>query len=425
MKKSLICLLFILSACSANKSPPDNSHKLSSVNIIDRNGITETITNAERLKKFEAVDFNSSQPYQKVLRVYGSDPQNNIHAVVTSYHPNGQLKQQLDVINNRAFGFYREYYPDGQMKVEANVIGGIADLTTAAENTWLYDGISKAWDEQGKLQAEILYCKGELEGMSTYYHANGTVWKRLPFHKNLLSGIMEIFLEDGQLMQTSEYTVGQRTGVSIRYWPDKSIASNEIYKEGLLVTAQYFDTSGQMVAEVEEGEGYRAIFGKDFAAEIQEIHGGILEGEVRLFDKNGKLLRYYSIHNNLKHGEYVEYWDKKTLSDKAVPKLAITYYEGKIQGHVRTWYDNGIQESQKEMSTNAKNGLSTAWYRDGSLMMIEEYDHDKLKRGEYYKRGEKSPISEISLGVGIATLFDSEGHYLKKINYQNSRPLLD
>jgi antitoxin component YwqK of YwqJK toxin-antitoxin module len=419
----IACCLIILSGCSADKTPPDNSHKLSSVNIIDRNGITETITNNERLKKFEAVDFCSSQPYQKVLRVYGSDPQNNIKAVVTSYHPNGQLKQYLDVVNNRAFGFYREYFADGQLQLEANVIGGVADLSTAAENTWLYDGISKAWNEKGQLIAEILYCKGELEGMSTYYHANGTVWKKIPFHKNLISGIMEVYLENGQLLQTTEYTIGEKTGASIRYWPDQNISSNEMYKNGLLASGQYFDTSGQLVAEVEDGEGFRAVFGKDYVSEIQEIHEGVLEGEIRIFDKNGKLLRYYNVHNNLKHGELVEYWDKKTLSDKAVPKMAITYYEGKIQGHARTWYDNGVQESQREMSSNARNGLSTAWYRDGSLMLIEEYDHDKIKRGEYYKRGEKTPISEISQGNGTATLFDSEGHYIRKITYQNGRPL--
>lgn len=418
----LTVLILIFTSCSSNKAPPDNSNKLSSVNIIDRNGVTETITNTERLKKFEAVDFCTSQPYQKVLRVFGSDPQNNIRAVVTSYHPNGQLKQYLDIVNNRAFGFYREYYTDGQLKVEANVVGGAADLSTAAENSWLYDGISKAWDEKGNLLAEILYCKGELEGMSTYYHLNGQVWKRLPFHKNLLSGVMEVYLEDGQLFQTTEYTIGEKTGASIRYWPDQSICSNEIYKNGLLVSGQYFDTTGHIVSEVEEGEGFKSIFGKEWVAEIQEIHGGIVEGEIRSFDKNGKLLRSYKKRNDVKHGEYVEYWDKKTLSDKAIPKLAINYYEGKIQGHTRTWYDNGVQESQREMSSNAKNGLSTAWYRDGSLMMIEEYDHDKLKRGEYYKKGERSPISEISQGNGIATLFDSEGHYIRKVIYQNGRP---
>lgn len=420
---SFLAILVCLTGCSAEKTPPDNSDKLSSVNIIDRNGVTETITNGERLKKLESVDFCATQPYQKVLRVYGSDSQGNIRAVVTSYHPNGQLKQYLEVLNNRAFGKYREYFTDGQLKIEANVIGGSADLSTAAENTWLFEGLSKVWDEQANLMADIQYCKGELEGMSTYYHANGKVWKRMPFHKGQVSGMMEVYLEDGTLMQTTEYTIGEKTGVSIRYWPDQSVSSNEMYKNGLLVTGHYFDTSGRLVSEVEEGEGYRAIFGKDSVAEIQEIHDGILEGEVRIFDKNGKLLRYYSLHNNLKHGELVEYWDKKTLSDKGVPKLAINYYEGKIQGHARTWYDNGVQESQREMSSNSKNGLSTAWYRDGSLMMIEEYDHDKLIRGEYYKRGEKTPISEISSSNGIATIFDSEGHYIRKITYQNGRPI--
>ena len=79
-------------------------------------------------------------------------------------------------------------------------------------------------------------------------------------------------------------------------------------------------------------------------------------------------------------------------------------------------------ESQREMSGNTRNGVSTAWYRDGQLMMIEEYESDKLKKGDYYRKGHKQPLSQVINGEGTVTLFDSEGNYLRKIPYVNGKP---
>ena len=94
-----------------------------------------------------------------------------------------------------------------------------------------------------------------------------------------------------------------------------------------------------------------------------------------------------------------------------------------IQGIVKTWYDNGIQESSRQMSMNKKNGISTAWFRDGSLMLIEEFQDDALVRGEYHKKGVDHPTSKVVDGNGEATLYDAEGNFLKKIVYISGRPI--
>jgi hypothetical protein len=55
-------------------------------------------------------------------------------------------------------------------------------------------------------------------------------------------------------------------------------------------------------------------------------------------------------------------------------------------------------------------------------MLIEEYDNDQLVKGIYIKKGEKSPVSVIENGEGIATLYDSDGYFLKKIKYYKGIP---
>lgn len=420
----LLCLLLV--TFIGAKRPQSRKPRLlplSSVHIVDRNGFTETISNKERLNQFQNANFLSQQPYQKVLRIYARDSKGNIRSVVNTYHENGNPKQFLEVLNARANGNYCEWHENGRMSVMSRVIGGVADVTSVAEKTWLFDGPSYAWDEEENQIAEIYYSQGSLEGMTTNFHSNGQIWKRLPYSKNLLEGTVEIYRNNGELLQQLSYCQGQKHGTSLRYWNAQKIASQEEYCRGKLENGEYFDKQGNLVAEVKNGMGYRAIFGKEHILELQEIFDGSLEGEVKVFNQEGRLKRIYHVKNEIKHGEEVEYFDRFFASSAPPqPKISFYWYEGKIQGMVKTWYPSGILESQKEMANNAKNGVLTAWYRDGNLMMIEEYENEKLLRGDYFKKEERTPVSQIIDGKGLATIYDADGHLMQKISYINGKP---
>ncbi len=395
---------------------------LTSINIIDRNGFSETISTPDRLKNYDNVNFQSNQPYQKVLRVYGKDGMGDVYSYITSYHPNGQLHQYLEVVNGRALGTYQEWHANGTLSIEAKVIGGSADITPGAQKGWLFDGLNSAWDESGNLIAEFQYDKGSLEGTALYYHPSGSIWKKEPYCNNQLQGTVETYLDCGQLLQTTEYVNGIKHGISKRYWEPDMPAAEEQYINGLLIMGSYYDRLGQPVAEVVNGNGYRAVFGRSGVAELQEFRQGIQQGEIKLFNGAGRLVGSYNSKDGIKHGLEIEYYND-SFSVEPKPKLSIQWSEGKMQGMVKTWYSNGLQESQREMSANNKNGLLTAWYADGSLMMIEEYDKDKLVKGEYFRKGDRIPVSRIMQGKGTATLFDQDGNFLRKLEYYNSRPM--
>lgn len=427
--KKIILLLTLMLSFSGCSNPvvmtPEECEplqlQLASISLVDRNGMTETISQVERLKQYESVDFFSPQPYQKVLRVYARDDQSNIRAYITTYHENGQLKQYLEVINNRAYGHYREWYPDGVMKLDAFVISGVADLTLSAEQSWMFDGSSQVWDEKGNILASIQYLSGVLNGCSLYFHPNGQVWKRVPFNHGQIHGTYEIYLENGDLLQTTEYTNGIKNGVSRRFWCKDKLSTEEFYSEGLLKTAQYFDLQGKPVASITDGYGLRATFGRETISELQQFKNGVQEGEVKVFDQNGRLMKLYHVKDGVKHGEEIDYSEARPNTPPQ-PKISIQWHEGRIQGLVKTWYENGTTESHREMSSNKKNGMLTAWYKDGSIMMIEEYDQDKLIKGKYFKRGEKIPLSEVVMSNGTATIFDGNGNFVRKITYFNGKP---
>lgn len=424
-------VFFLLSAltaaCSGNRHETcHTSPCLTSINIVDRNGLTETINSPDRLQQYAGINFLTPQPYQKVLRIYSRDSRGNIPAIITGYHPNGYPSKYLEVVNSRAFGEYKEWYPNSAQKVSAFVMEGEADIVDGSEKTWVFDGCCKAWNENGDLEASIPYVKGVLEGVSTHYHPNGNIWKLVPYSQNMVHGTVTIFRPDGKLLQTTSYCNHVKEGESRRYWEGGQLAAEELYSEGLLSNGTYYDSGGTCIAKIENGCGRRPIFGKDAILEIDEYRAGVLDGEVIVLDRGGRIVNLYHAKCGNKHGEEIIYYEMGRFQDaKILPKLSINWFEGKIQGVVKTWYSNGVQESQKEMTNNKKNGHSTAWYRDGSLMMIEEYEQDRLIKGEYYNQGEKFPITLIEEGKGTASIFDPEGNFVRKIEYKNGKPVLD
>jgi antitoxin component YwqK of YwqJK toxin-antitoxin module len=56
-------------------------------------------------------------------------------------------------------------------------------------------------------------------------------------------------------------------------------------------------------------------------------------------------------------------------------------------------------------------------------MLIEEYEHDVLLQGQYFKKNIKEPISTITQGNGVATLYDEQGIFLRKVIYHKGKPL--
>ena len=409
--KRFFLLLVLLAGCAHNDL---NVEPLVSIQIQDRNGLTETISASERLKSFQETDFLSSQPYKKVLRVFKEGGKHT--AKITSYHPNGLVWQYLEAQDMRALGTYKEWHANGRLKVEAQVIGGTADVTPGAQRDWLFDGLALVYDEQGNLSAKILYEKGVLEGKSLYFYPTGQLQKELPYHENELDGEALSFNADGTPLTKTTYQKGGRHGPSIGLWPDGKLCWTEKYDEGRLMEGRYLSRTDELVSEIQEGAGFQSLFEKTALREQIQYQKGKPEGVVKRFSPRGALVGTHVIHNGKKQGEEIQY-DPETL----LPKISIVWEEDAISGLVKTWYDNGALQSQREYSRNKKMGPSISWYRDGGLMLVEEYEEDRLVKGEYFKKKQETPVSTVINGNGVATLFDGHGIFLRKVHYAKGK----
>ena len=392
---------------------------LMSINIIDRNGLTETVSTKERLKMYEKVDFLSNQPYKQVLRVWKKNKEGTNFSIMTSYHSNGELKQCLEVENGRAHGKYIEWFPNGQKKLEAYVVGGTAALDEKAQATWAFDKTSVAWDAEGNLVAKINYSKGLLEGTTTYYYTTGAVQKSTPYVQGEIEGEYIVLYTNGAVCEKTTYHHGLKEGLSEGFWEDGKPMWREEWKVDLLENGDYYTQEGTVSTVVKNGGGWRSFFEEGSLTETRQYAHGKEEGEVQCL-RNGSIVSRYHLHDGLKHGEEIRYWPSR--DGTLTPRLSILWNEGQIQGTVKTWYENGVLESSREMSQNKKQGLLMAWYCNGSVMLIEEYEQDVLKRGDYLKKDNKVAVSKVANGSGIATFFDKQGNFLKKVTYVEGKP---
>jgi antitoxin component YwqK of YwqJK toxin-antitoxin module len=419
MKNSIYITILLLIFSSCHRAQPEDH--LVGIQIQDRNGVSETISIPDKLETYQNIDFLSSQPFKKVIRVYKKEGKN--YSVITTYHPNGLIWQYLEAQDMRACGLYQEWFATGQLKISVYVIGGTADVTLGAQTDWLFDGISEVWNEQGNLVAQIPYEKGALQGTSLSFYPNGQIERETPYHQNLIEGELIEYFPNGQLKEKTSYRQGIKQGISICYSPAQQIFWTEEYKDDLLQKGFYFTPEGKEISSVQNGHGFQTFFDDSLAFQQVEIQKGKQEGLIKLFSPKQELLLTYQLKNEKKQGEEISYYPFAETEKQEVKKMSIQWNDDMIHGIVKTWYKNGSLESQREWARNKKNGTSCSWYEDGSLMLIEEYENDLLLQGQYFKKGKAEPISTIAQGNGLATLYDEQGIFLRKVIYQKGKAI--
>ncbi len=423
---SFIILLGCLYSC-ATRQDSEAPAPLVSLQTIDRNGFSETVSSKDRVARFAQTDFLAPQPYQKILRIFGRDKKGTSTSKITSYHSNGQIWQYLEIAEGRAHGTYKEWHPNGVLKIEAQVIEGLGDVTEIAQLSWLFEGKNSVWDDHGNLTAVFHYTKGMLDGQATYYHPNGQIERTIPYVEDNIVGDVFVFDREGHQLEKIPFVQGTKHGIAEGKAVDGSWSYREEYNQGLLQEGSYTCMAFSSLPAVTHGEGYQAIFKDNYLATLLEIRRGKIEGSVRVFHPDSSLKSLYHVHNEKKQGEEWEYYPSSPLRDPlslpTKPKLLVFWQEDSLQGLTKTWYTNGVLESEREMNQNALHGLCTAYYKDGSLMLMEEYQHGRLFKGSYFKKGDKQPISRVEDGHGTATLHHAEGYFLRKTSYEKGMPL--
>jgi len=127
----------------------------------------------------------------------------------------------------------------------------------------------------------------------------------------------------------------------------------------------------------------------------------------------------------------------------AIKKTEACYINGKLEGVVIMWYENGNKRFEINYKNGAKNGLYSTWYLNGELFSIYNYTNEEITDTEYkdstpssdkvliledyHQNGKLQELRYISIDKygkqynnGIRQRFYENGNMKSEFNYKNS-----
>ncbi len=209
------------------------------------------------------------------------------------YGSDGKLRKVERYQGGKLNGEQSAYYPDGS----------VAELETRKNGS--LEGPSKSWFPNGKLKSEATYQAGEPEGKMTFYFLSG----KKEIEGNMVNGDRDgtwyYFNEDGSVQLQVLYAKGEllkerkENGVFKEYYDDEQLKSEVIYKKGKRegAFAEYYDNGRwelkQMASDPVMGtpsDMERVLLGQTKKKEGTYLND-LLEGVVKEYDEKGKLLK--------------------------------------------------------------------------------------------------------------------------------------
>ncbi|MDL2215280.1 toxin-antitoxin system YwqK family antitoxin [Dysgonomonas sp. OttesenSCG-928-M03] len=146
---------------------------------------------------------------------YSANQKNGLYE---RYYPNGQLRQKGTYKNDKLAGNWIFYFENGKTDTKITTTpsgsydyeiffqnGNMKEKGTALdERMRRYDKTLYKYYENGQLQSETLYDKGDKISSKEYYN-NGTIKEVATYKKDRPIGIYEVYYENGQLKESTTY----------------------------------------------------------------------------------------------------------------------------------------------------------------------------------------------------------------------------
>lgn len=149
----------------------------------------------KKLKKLAGYPDNENLCYfrtkKKEKEIFSSD---DIKTVIEkSYHENGQIKAEIEFVNDMAHGLYKEYHANGQLKVVSKF-----------ENGHQVDGVVDSFNENGILIRTVEVKNGNKNGPFKEFYPSGLIKKEGEYKDDEIIGKPIEYFEDGGIKDISE-----------------------------------------------------------------------------------------------------------------------------------------------------------------------------------------------------------------------------
>jgi antitoxin component YwqK of YwqJK toxin-antitoxin module len=195
--------------------------------------------------------------------------------------------------------------------------------------------------ENDTLHSVLVFSKDGKEAMATIYHPNGFIASRGRFVNQLKEGNWQFFSEKSKeyLVLEEMYSVNKRNGVSLKYYPDKSLLEKITYENDLRTGEwiQYFPNGNICL----KGNYVK----------------GKLNGSFSVYFENGKPEYIGLYKEDTRHGTWKRYNSEGILKD------TIDYIAGIVQNPEKykkeTEYLDALEKNKGKIADPEKTG--TIW----------------------------------------------------------------
>lgn len=256
----------------------------------------------------------SNQGKLESLQVYAPDGRSSraVH-----YYPSGQVLAKGNYVGQDKDSTWTYFSTDGSIRkteeysvgeLNGSVVSYYGNGMEAELDTWrkgVQHGPSKSWFDSGKLKSEANYVDGHPEGRMVFYFPSGAKEIEGMLVNGDRDGEWVYFNDDGSIQLRVLYAKGavvkerKENGLFTEYYDDEQVKSEVRYKRGRREGkfTEWHDNGRWVMKPVKSdpmtgapADMERLLEGQTKAREGTYVND-LLEGEVKEFDEQGKLVR--------------------------------------------------------------------------------------------------------------------------------------
>lgn len=326
-----------------------------------------------------------------------------LHGLYKSYNSHRKLVEETTYKNGRKNGAYRLFYNNGVLKEKGKYEDG---LNIGRRRVYADNG-TLVRDEKYIIIANPAYLEvlENREKEDADPKKTSTVPKKL----SVLDGNIKYYSRNGHIVSDFHFERGKKEGLNKEFYPDKkhTLKSEVVFENGMPHGAfAYYRQNGDLKRQ---GKYYREITVGD------TIYKDVYDGEIIIYQDNGKKQRVEHWKNYKRNGPYesysyrtgelssrVNYSDnlksgKAERFDKDGNQTYEAFFEIKVidgkrvslQTGTETHRINGKISATVEWKNGKKNGISKWYYPNGQLEKTMTFKNGKRSGAykTYYKNG--------------------------------------
>ena len=332
-------------------------------------------------------------------------PEESKYGIWTVINDDGWIEQRGPYVDNKLEGDWLVYWSNGQIKQQ---------LVFHDDNL---DGIIHTFHPNGAKAGIIPFVKGQRMGLDEEYTSSGKLLSSINYQYDEFDGKkINFYYGDGVIHET-DYVAGKTDGKITQTWMN-GVLRSEVSAKDSLEEGPYHtwysnakpESEGNYTAGVETGKWITNYPNGSKKSEGELDDQGKLSGKKTNYYPNGKMeSEETSYSNGLLNGTMIYYFEDGTVKSKLIYKenkpVSIEIFDAKgkslytaneVNGalNYRTYYPDGILETDGIFKDGERDGKWTIYYPQGSIARLLNYSNG-LQTGEQKTYHENGLLNEV------------------------------